>query len=54
MYFFLLTYYSNNVVFYEIIALTDWFKKKTIAKITKGATFWKYPLDNTLFRMLYF
>ena len=28
MYFFLLTYYSNNVVFYEIIALTDWFKKK--------------------------
>ena len=27
MYFFLLTYYSNNVVFYEIIALTDWFKK---------------------------
>ena len=29
-------------------------QKKAIAKITKGAAFWKQPLGNILFKMLYF
>ena len=28
--------------------------KKAIAKITKGRAFWKQPLNNILFKMLYF
>ena len=53
MYFFLLTNYLNYVVFDEALALPDQLKKSN-NKNYKGATFWKQPLDNILFKMLYF
>ena len=40
MYFFLLTNYSNYIVFDKALALLDWLKK-AIAKIRKEVTFWK-------------
>ena len=47
MYFFLMTNYSNYVASDEAY----WIEfNKAIAKIRKGATFCKQPLDNILFR----
>ena len=55
MYFFLLNNYSNKIVFDKALALLNQLKKlNTIAKIRKGAIFWKQPLDNILFMMSYF
>ena len=54
MYFFLLTKYFNYVAFDKYLHYWVDFKKKAIAKITKGAAFWKQPLGNILFKMLYF
>ena len=54
MYFFLLTSYSNYVAFNEALALLDPLKKKAVTKIRKGVTFWKQPLDNIMFKIIYF
>ena len=55
MYFFLWNNYSNKIVFDKTLALLNQLKKlNTIAKIRKGAIFWKQPLDNILFKMSYF
>ena len=51
MYVLLRTNYSNYIAFDEALTLLDRFKK-TMAKITKGVTYLKQPLENLLFKML--